>query len=152
MTRFALVAGGAPADPLLRLGALLANGVADAEAVADRLRFSTAERERLVAMLAGPVPGPGDDDATLRRLLADAPPEILLDRLYLAGADESLRRRLLSIERPVFPLAGRDALAMGLAPGPAVGAALAGVRQWWLEGGCVADRDTCLARLAMTLS
>ncbi len=142
------LASGAPADPLLRLGALLAKGGAAAGAVADRLRLSTAERDRLRAMLAGPVPQPGDDDATLRRRLAEEPADVLLDRLYLAGAGESLRQRLLVTERPVFPLAGRDALALGLPPGPAVGAALAKVRQWWLDGGCTAGRDACLARLA----
>jgi poly(A) polymerase/tRNA nucleotidyltransferase (CCA-adding enzyme) len=147
-----LVASCAPADPLLRLGALLTLGVAGVGAVAERLRFSTAERDRLLAMLAGPVPAEGDDDATLRRLLADEPAETLLDRLHLAGADEGLRRRLLSIERPIFPLAGRDALAMGMPPGPAVGAALGKLRQWWMEGGCTADRNACLAMLAKLLS
>jgi hypothetical protein len=48
---------------------------------------------------------------------------------------------------PVFPLLGRDALELGLPPGPAVGAALARVRAWWLAGGCVADRAACLAQL-----
>jgi poly(A) polymerase/tRNA nucleotidyltransferase (CCA-adding enzyme) len=144
-----LVGSGAPDDPLLRLGALLTLGVAGA--VAERLRFSTAERDRLLAMLAVPVPGEGDDDATLRRLLADEPAETLLDRLHLAHADEGLRRRLLSIERPIFPLAGRDALAMGLPPGPAVGAALAAVRQWWLDGGCTAGRAACLVKLAESI-
>ncbi len=145
-----LVASGAPADPLLRLGALLTLGVEGA--VAERLRFSIAERDRLLAMLAGPVPGEGDDNATLRRLLADEPAETLLDRLHLAHANEGLRRRLLSIERPIFPLAGRDALAMGMPPGPAVGAALGKLRQWWMEGGCTADRNACLAMLAKLLS
>ena len=63
-----LVAAGAPADPLLRLAALLTG---DAAALAARLRLSAAERDRLVALRTGPVPRPGDDDATLRRLLAD---------------------------------------------------------------------------------
>ena len=63
-----LVAAGAPADPLLRLAALLTG---DPAALAARLRLSAAERDRLVALRAGPVPQPGDDDAALRRLLAD---------------------------------------------------------------------------------
>jgi poly(A) polymerase/tRNA nucleotidyltransferase (CCA-adding enzyme) len=50
--------------------------------------------------------------------------------------------------RPHFPLAGRDALAAGMAPGPAVGAALAAVRRWWRAGGCTADAAACLAELA----
>ena len=39
------------------------------------------------------------------------------------------------------------ALAAGLAPGPSVGRLLATLRAWWLEGGCTADREACLARL-----
>ena len=63
-----LVEADAPVDPLLRLAALLTG---DPAALAARLRLSAAERDRLVALRAGPVPRPGDDDAALRRLLAD---------------------------------------------------------------------------------
>jgi hypothetical protein len=52
--------------------------------------------------------------------------------------------------RPVFPLEGRDVVALGIPSGPAVGALLRATRQWWLDGGCVADRDACLAELART--
>jgi poly(A) polymerase/tRNA nucleotidyltransferase (CCA-adding enzyme) len=44
---------------------------------------------------------------------------------------------------PVFPLEGRDILALGLPPGPRVGALLRSVRNWWLGGGCVADVEAC---------
>ena len=43
---------------------------------------------------------------------------------------------------------GRDALALGMSPGPAVGALLRRVRAWWMAGGCVADADACRAELA----
>ena len=52
----ALVAAGAPADPLLRLAALLTG---DAAAFAERLRLSTAERDRLLALRAAPLAGAG---------------------------------------------------------------------------------------------
>ena len=135
---------GAPHDPLLRLGAMLTG---DADSLASRLRLSNLERDRLAAMRWGPVPSPADDDPTLRRLLADTPAATLLDRALLAGAAPAFRSRLLAIEAPVFPLEGRDALAMGMAPGPRVGVALASVRQWWWEGGCVATKGACLERL-----
>lgn len=148
----ALVAAGAPADPLLRLAALLTG---DGEALADRLRFSGEERATLGALRAGAVPGPECDDAALRRLLADEPAQALIGRAWLAGGDApgwpAVRARLARMTRPVFPLAGRDALARGAAPGPRVGQALAAVREWWREGGCVADRDSCLAELARHL-
>ena len=62
-----LLAAGAPPDPILRLAALL-TGTAP-QPLADRLRLSTAERELLQALTQPPTPHPGDDDATLRRLL-----------------------------------------------------------------------------------
>ncbi len=144
-----LLAARAPADPLLRLAALLAG---DPEAFADRLRLSGAERERLALLKRPPVPDPADDDAALRRMLADEPSDVLIDRAWLAGGGDplwaALRARITSMPRPVFPLEGRDVLALGLAPGPRVGALLREVRGWWLKGGCVADAAACRAELA----
>ena len=88
------------------------------------------------------------DDAALRRLLADIPAGLLIGRAWLAGGGDELRRRLAALERPVFPIEGRDALALGMSPGPAVGALLRRVRAWWMAGGCVADADACRAELA----
>jgi hypothetical protein len=45
----------------------------------------------------------------------------------------------------VFPLQGRDLLALGLPAGPQVGRLLSDLRSWWLDGGAVADRERCLA-------
>ncbi len=140
----ALERAGAPADPVLGLAALIDG---DGVAVARRLKLSNAEAERLRALRTGPVPDPALADDALRRLLAAEPAATLIDRTWLSGGDAALRERLQSMPRPVFPLAGRDAVAAGIAPGPAVGAALAAVRDWWMQGGCVADRAGCLARL-----
>ena len=146
-----LVALGAPASPLLRVAALLPPEAV--ETVALRLRLSGEERTGLEGRLGQPWPGPADDDAALRRLLAGLDPAVVLDRAWLAEAGrggegwDALRRRIEAMPRPVFPLQGRDALAAGLAPGPSVGRLLAALRSWWLAGGCVADREACLARL-----
>ena len=143
-----LVSAGAAVDPLLRLAALLTG---DVTAFAERLRLSSAERDRLHALRMAPLAQPETDDATLRRLLADTAPAVLIDRTWLAGADgpewDELRRRLTAMPRPAFPLEGRDALALGLAPGPRVGAVLRAVRTWWLDGGCIADAAACRAEL-----
>lgn len=143
-----LVASGAPPDPLLRLEALHPGAGA---VLAGRLRMSASERDRLLA-LSGPAPHPAMDDDTLRRLLADAPPGALPGRAWLAGDGSpkwaALQERLARLPRPVFRLEGRDALALGVPPGPAVGALLRAVREWWMAGGCVADRAACRAELA----
>jgi poly(A) polymerase len=139
-----LIGRGAPVDALLRLAALLTG---DVRAFAARLKLSTADRDRMLALQAAPLAAPGDDDAALRRLLADTPVDVLVDRTWLSGGDgpewHSLRERLRAMPVPVFPLEGRDILALGLSPGPRIGALLRSVRTWWLNGGCVADPEAC---------
>lgn len=141
-----LVGRGAPVDALLRVAALLTG---DSLAFASRLKLSTAERDRLLALRAAPLPMPESDDVALRRLLADTPARALVDRTWLSGGDgpewSLLRDRLRSLPAPVFPLEGRNILALGVTPGPRVGALLRSVRRWWLAGGCVADADACRA-------
>jgi len=143
-----LVGAGGPIDPLLRLAAL-STGIP--ETVAARLRLSGAEQERLEALRTGRVPAPDADDAALRRLLADEPAETLIGRAWLAGGADpgwpALRKRLSMLAQPVFPLEGRDVLALGLPEGPRVGALLRAVRRWWRDGGCVADAAACRAEL-----
>jgi poly(A) polymerase/tRNA nucleotidyltransferase (CCA-adding enzyme) len=145
-----LVAAEAPADPTLRLAAL---APCAGEALADRLRLSTAERSALQD-LAGPPPDPALDGADLRRALADTPADILIARSWLAhgAAGAALRARLAATPRPRFTLAGRDALALGVPPGPEVGELIREVREWWLEGGCVATAAECRAELARRIS
>jgi poly(A) polymerase/tRNA nucleotidyltransferase (CCA-adding enzyme) len=138
-----LVRSGAPADPLLRLVALYR----EAAAMAERLKLSNAEAATLGA-LAGAAPEPTWSDGDLHRALVDTLPEVLIGRAWLAGAPASLRARIATLPRPVFPLAGRDAVALGIPPGPAVGRLLASVRSWWMDGGCVADAAACRAELA----
>ena len=74
---------------------------------------------------------------------------VLIDRIWLAGgagaAWDALRPRLAAMPRPVFPLEGRDVVALGVPPGPRVGALLRAVRAWWLDGGCGADAPACRA-------
>jgi poly(A) polymerase/tRNA nucleotidyltransferase (CCA-adding enzyme) len=140
----ALVARGAPVDPLLRVAALLGSQVAP---FAARLKLSHEEFERVAALA---VPGglrPDANDDDLRRALADDTAEILIGRSWLAQDEkpgwDDLRRRLAAMTRPVFPLQGRDLAALGIPPGPRMGKMLAAVRQWWLAGGCVADLAAC---------
>jgi poly(A) polymerase/tRNA nucleotidyltransferase (CCA-adding enzyme) len=137
-----LVESGAPPDPLLRLAALLDGDAAEA---AVRLRLSNAQANTLFALRDPAIPA---EDSALGPWLADVPKPILLGRAWLAGASPELRARLLEHPVPHFPLEGRDVLALGIAPGPAVGAAVRAVRAWWIAEGADADRPACLRRLA----
>jgi poly(A) polymerase len=137
----ALLAG-LPADAVLRLAAMLTG---DPLELAMRLKFSNEDRDRLVRLAATP-PVRGSD-ADLRRLLADHRPEDLIDRTWLDG-DTTVRQRISAMKRPLFPLEGRDVVSLGIPAGPTVGALLRDVRQWWLDGGCVATRMACMSELA----
>jgi poly(A) polymerase len=137
-----LVASGAPADALLRVGALLAG---DAAAFAMRLKLSRAERERLLAMRAPPPP-PDADDGALRRALAEWPRAVLIDRAWLAGSDRGLLARLAAMPAPEFPLRGRDLRKSGVPAGPEVGRLLRELRAWWLATGCTGDARAELER------
>ena len=148
----ALVRIGAPRDALLRLAALLPPDAAVVRPLAARLRLSGEEAARLEA-LQGPPPPPDLAEPGLRALVAEQGNDRLIERAWLAEARglpgdwATFRTRVAALPRPVFPLQGRDVLAEGIPPGPRVGALLAATRRWWLEGGCFAGREECLARL-----
>ncbi len=152
------------ADPLRRLAAVLEVDAAGASAVADRLRLSNVERERLVAVAAPPESVTAELGAAPRRralyrlgagrfrdlaLLAWA--GALADESELSPPDTEAWRDLLAAAEawtPVaFPLKGRDALALGLKPGPRVGELLEAAERWWVDGDFRATREECLARL-----
>jgi poly(A) polymerase len=51
----------------------------------------------------------------------------------------------LAYVRPRLPISGKDLIAMGLPPGPAVSRRLAEVESRWIEAGFPADRNRALA-------
>ena len=148
-----VAAGGGPDKPshdeegrhVIRGGATEMVDRPAALALAVRLKMSNGDRDRLMRLMETPRPAGSDDD--LRRLLADHRPADLLDRSWLDN-DPGVRQRLNGMQRPVFLLEGRDVVALGVPPGPAVGALLRDTRQWWMNGGCVAGRRACLNELA----
>ncbi len=144
-------------DPLLRLAAILPPRADRIEALADRLRLSKAEAERLTAWTSvEPVAADiGDDGLALRLYRNGAAP--IRDRLALAlarahgegdeAAAAALRQRIAFIDgwqKPSFPLAGRDLQALGQKPGPAMGELLAALETLWIDSGFSLSRDTLL--------
>ncbi len=163
---------GTGADPLRRLAALIdpAKGAAGANATADRLRLSNAERERLVALAAPEIAV--DSEMTtkavsraLYRLGAARFRDLALLAwaVEIAAAGPSARRTvdprvrgdwraLLAAAEAWTPLSlpvkGRDALDLGVPAGPKVGALLAALEAWWIEEDFKPDRAACLRKLA----
>lgn len=149
-----------PPDALLRLGAVLAGAAPAAAAVAERLKFSNKERDRLVAV--------ADTDSRLSPAIAERDVRLLVyregaarlaDRVRLAWADErvgghaddrawaALLARAESWTPPDLPIKGEDAVKMGVPPGPAVGRLVKAVEAWWADADFRPNRDACLRRL-----
>jgi poly(A) polymerase len=146
-------------DPLRRIAALVAVDASGAAGMAERLRLSNAERDRLIG-LAPPWPHEFDPGAagdararrrTLYRLGAERTRNLALLIAADGGIDEARLKELLALAArwtpPVFPLAGHDVMALGIPPGPRVGQLLAELRGWWEAGDFVADRTACLEKL-----
>jgi poly(A) polymerase len=136
-------------DPLARLAALIAVPEA-VDATAQRLRLSNADARTLAAILgaAAIVEQPA---CRLVRLFGRA---AALDGALLAAARGLAPARAAAIRHAVeswietpLPISGADVLALGIAPGPAVGALLGTVAAWWEDQDCRADRAACLAKL-----
>jgi poly(A) polymerase len=142
-------------DPLRRLAALVEVDAAGAARLAERLRFSNAWRARLQD-LAPPWPlDPSGDIAAQRRALYRLGAGRYRDISLLQTAAGAMRPdRLAEIlglaqdwTKPVFPLTGYDVTALGIAPGPRVGALLDAVERWWEEADFTPDRTQCLRHL-----
>jgi poly(A) polymerase len=142
-------------DPLRRLAALIEVDGAGAIALAERLHFSNAWRDRLHGLATPWSIDPAADMAAQRRALHRLSAERYRDIALLSAAEGTMSRdrlcELLALARdwmpPAFPLAGRDVTALGIAPGPQVGRLLGAVHDWWETGDFTADRAACLVHL-----
>jgi poly(A) polymerase len=142
------------ADPLLRLGVLLRPPPAEpavVRTVADRWRLSNRDAARLEAMTAAAPPALDAPAAELRRALYRLGPELYADLIRLAAAEPGgdpapALAELAAWQRPKLPLSGDDLLALGLPPGPQIGAILAAVESWWVDADFRPDAAACLAR------
>lgn len=152
------------ADPLRRLAGLLTTTADGARSVAQRLRLSRIEAERLAQLASADAAiKPGIADTSLRHVLHRRGAGIVRDMTLLNWAGElaldphrqternQAWRALLESAaqwRPLaFPVKGRDVLALGVASGKRVGEVLAAAEAWWEEGDYRADREACLAQL-----
>lgn len=152
LTRLAAIetANGFAPDPLTRLAALVLDGAQAASHLAQRLRLANAE----AAALAGA--------ATLSSAYDPATPErVARAWLYSVGAenfsraarvawaaastnptDQKRKNRALLPGRwpiPELPVRGADLVALGIPPGPRVGAILKAFENWWISADFPAD-------------
>jgi poly(A) polymerase len=146
------------ADPIRRLSLLLDGEPAVREAT-DRLRLSNDARDRLLAMTAATPLTAGTDGPALRLALYRQGRDGVVDGILRAwardGADDAFARLLAKAEGwpvPEFPLAGRDALALGMKPGPDVGNLLGEIEAWWVAQDFEPDRAALHARLSTAIA
>ena len=140
-------------EPLRRLAALSALSRRDARWVARRMRMSRAEADLLDALAAHRgVLFPGMPSASARRLLYRLGAEVfrhlaLLERAAEPGCDRRELTDMAADPPPRFPLSGGDVMKAGVSEGPAVGAFLEAVEDWWIARAFGPDREACLGRL-----
>ncbi len=144
-------------DAPRRLAASLANENA-ARAVAQRLRFSNALRERIANALTEPLPWPHLSGQQRRALRYGLSAEGYRDRCLIAwaekGGPEIEWRDVLAVADwvpRVFPLKAQDALDHGASAGPALGQLMAELEQWWIDHDFAAGRNACVAELERRL-
>ncbi|MBP2229015.1 poly(A) polymerase [Azospirillum agricola] len=152
-------------DPTRRLAAVLEADRAGALAVAETLRLSNGERDRLAALVEPPISLAVSDDLVKRRQalyrIGDA--DLYRDLMLMAAVagvgtgvgtvvgplDLTLLRAALATAADLpalrLPVAGRDLLALGLGRGPEVGRLLKAVEAWWIAEDFRPSREDCLA-------
>ena len=136
-------ASGLSPDACRRLGALAVFIVEDAERLAERLRLSNAETERLASMAQAwwQLSAAAGEHAR-RALLYRLGEQRFGDRVALAwsraqagAADPAWHRALTLPQRwkpPTFPLKAADLIARGVTKGPGLGDALAAAEAAWV--------------------
>ncbi len=156
---------GVEADPMRRLWVLLGGGSAPesrAEALAGRLRMSSAERKHLQLMAIRrrilPLLSQNERRAALYALGGrDYQDHVLLNWVLSdAGADDADWRDLFELPRrwspPEFPLRGADIMAMGAAKGPQVGRILQKLENWWVGAGFPESRAEIDAQITALIA
>jgi len=142
---------GVEADAIRRLGALAVWVEEDAERLAQRLRLSNAESERLLALDGWWHVAPQADAKAARALLYRLGPQSFADRIFIAwarsdaGAADPAWRDLASLPlrwtAPAFPLKAADFVRRGVAEGPPLGVALCAAEAAWIAADFPTDRD-----------
>jgi poly(A) polymerase len=151
-----------PADPLLRLSVLAVAVEEDRDHLAQRLRLSREEARDLVVIDPRLMALVELDDHGRRRALYTLGVEHWR-RMAMAGAASAehpaeiaawnaLRTLPESWMVPKFPLAGRDALDLGLMPGPQIGALLAEIEAEWIASDFALNAAELRTRLATRIA
>jgi poly(A) polymerase len=157
--------GWAP-DAMLRVEAIVPPDAERMKALAERLKLSNAEAERLTSWASAPGAEPSATEGGLAKTLYRIGRQPMLDRLRLSLASARARAasddaalieaggysRLLKFAQtwtaPKFPLKGADLQGIGVPAGPAMGKLLKRLEEEWIEAGFRPDGGALLERAA----
>ena len=149
-------------SPAARLATLACRIEEDALRVAERLRLSTAERERMLATLAAAERfSPFPDERAARALLYRLGEEAYRDGVFqgfawsLSPPGDAWKNLYHLPDRwtvPRFPLSGRDVLASGRERGPEVGSLLRDAEAWWIAEDFAPDERALRTRLQQMIA
>jgi poly(A) polymerase len=139
-----------PPDPIRRLAALAVTG--SGAVIAESLKLSNAERDRVTAIAAPRPEFVVDDPARVRRQIYDLGKALALDLLLVdwREPDSDCMRAYEIVRdwpRPELPVRGRDVSTLGVPAGPEIGLLLKELEAWWIAGDFAADRAHCLREL-----
>jgi poly(A) polymerase len=157
-------------DPLLRLEAIVPSDAQRMQVLAERLKLSNADAERLKSWTLAPKIEPGGSESELSKKLYRSGRQPILDKLRLALASARAKgiesndalieaggySRLLKFAEkwtaPKFPLKGADLQAIGVPTGPEMGKLLKRLEEEWVEADFRPDGGALLERAARHLS
>jgi poly(A) polymerase len=145
-------------EPVLRLAALLPDDQLGAAQVAERLRLSNTDRDRIVAALAPtPVLKSWMSPREIRRAVYRLGAQAFRDRAKLAWARSARTaaamqwRGMIALGQgwspPAFPLTGDDVVNAGAPRGPMVGQVLREVEEWWVDHDFLDDKMSAVEKL-----
>ncbi len=145
-------------DAVRRLGTLVDLDGDQTVALAERLRLSNDERDRLVDMQT--------NDTKIvcylsirevRRALYRMGPDTFKDLVLMHWAADPKEtnavqwRAMLAMAdswvRPTLPLTGRDVMKAGVPEGPAIGEVIKEVEEWWIDSDFTEDEFSIVERL-----
>lgn len=154
-------------DPLLRIEAMVRPDPENMEKLADRLRLSRQEKNRLQDWGRVPVEALLDDEIAETLYRSGKTPCIDALRLHVASrqsaagtngdaSDAEMAKQKLQFaetwETPKFPVRGRDILALGVEDGPRVGEILATLETEWIDGRFLPTQAELLERANQLIS
>jgi poly(A) polymerase len=145
-------------DPVLRMAALLPDDQLAATRLAERLRLSNADRDRIVAALSPtPVLKSWMSPREIRREVYRVGQSVFRDRAKLAWAASPRTattmqwRGMIALAEgwtaPELPLSGDDILNAGVPKGPLVGEVRREVEAWWIDNDFIDDKLSVIEKL-----